>query len=205
MKKIFYISLLIALSFSACRGTKSVYNRYYVLEIPAAAMDAFPDYLTVIEGSCEVLDVEVAMPYNAHQIALREESHTIRYFSFNEWVQRPAGIFNDMLLRFLIHNNVFKETKTGRHAIATDYAFKTKVHRLEVVLINNEFEAYLDVEFFLMDLNGNRHLLHHRAKRSRILPEKNLNLFAEAISEFFIEELTEFIMRMQAERIESEQ
>ncbi len=204
MKKYFFILLSLIVLFPACRSSKSVYNRYYLLEIPAAAMEALPKGLETMAGRFDVREVEVAQAYNSHQIALRDGSHSIRYFTFNEWVQRPSTNLTGMLISFLDNHNVFETVQTGRQAVEPDYVLKTKVHRMEVVQQRRQLEALLFVEFALMDATGNRQLFHHSAERSRILPEKNLNMFAEAISEFFVEELTDFILRMQPEQIESE-
>ncbi len=204
MKKYFFILLSVLVLFPACRSSKSVYNRYYLLEIPAAALEAFPEGLQTMTGRFDVRKVEVAPAYASHQIALRDGSHSIRYFTFNEWAQRPSANLTGMLVSFLKNNNVFEFVETGRQAAGSDYVLKTKVYRMEVVQQQKEFEAFFVVEFVMMDATGNRQLFHHSAERSRMLPEKNLNMFAAAISEFFVEELTDFIMRMQAEQIESE-
>ncbi len=204
MKKYFFVLLILFVLFPSCRSSKSVYNRYYLLEIPAAASESFPEGLQTMAGRFDVREVAVAQAYASHQIALRDGSHSIRYFTFNEWVQRPSTNLTGMLISFLDNNNVFEIVETGRQAVEPDYVLKTYVHRMEVVQQQKEFESVLFVEFVMMDATGNRQLFRHSAERSRILTEKNLNLFAAAISEFFVEELTDFIMRMQPKQIESE-
>ncbi len=204
MKKYFLILLSLIVLFPACRSSKSVYNRYYLLEIPASASEGIPEGLQTMAGRFDVRGVEVAPAYASHQIALRDGSHSIRYFTFNEWVQRPSSNLTGMLVSFLNNNNVFEVAETGRQAVEPDYVLKTYVHRMEVVQQQKEFEAVFFVEFVLTDATGNRQLFHHSAERSRILPEKNLNLFAAAISEFFVEELTAFLFEMHDEGFETE-
>ncbi len=204
MKKHLFILLALLVFFPACRSSQSVYNRYYVLEIPAAALYDFPNGLQTMAGRCDVHKVEVAPAYASHQIALRDGSHSIRYFTFNEWVQRPSTNLTGILVSFLKNNNVFELVETGRQAVEPEYVLKTYVHRMEVVQQQKQFEALFSVEFALLDATGNRQLFHHSAERNRMLPEKNLNLFAAAISEFFGEELMTFILKMHPERIESE-
>lgn len=204
MKKYFFILLSLIVLFPACRSSKSVYNRYYLLEIPAAAMEALPKGLETMAGSFDVREVEVAPAYASHQIALRDGSHSIRYFTFNEWVQRPSTKLTGMLISFMENNNVFENVQTGRQAVEPDYVLKTNVHRMEVVQQRKQFEAHFFVEFIMMDAAGDKQLFKHSAERSRILPEKNLNLFAAAVSDFFFEELADFIIKMQPKQIESE-
>jgi len=204
MKKYFFILLSLIVLFSACRSSKSVYNRYYMLEIPETASEALPEGLQVMAGRLDVREVAVGPAYASHQIALRDGSHSIRYFMFNEWVQRPSINLTGMLTSFLDNNNVFEVVDTGRQAVEPDYVLKTNVHRMEVVQQRKQFEAFLSVEFVMMDAAGDRQLFKHSSDRSRILPEKNLNLFAAAVSEFFVEELTAFILTIHDEGFEKE-
>ena len=204
MKKYFFILLSLIVLFSACRSSKSVYNRYYMLEIPETASEALPEGLQVMAGRLDVREVAVGPAYASHQIALRDGSHSIRYFTFNEWVQRPSINLTGMLISFLDNNNVFEVVETGRQAVEPDYVLKTNVHRMEVVQQRKQFEAFLSVEFVMMDAAGDRQLFKHSSDRSRILPEKNLNLFAAAVSEFFVEELTAFILTIHDEGFEKE-
>lgn len=196
MRKTALLLLILPLLFTACRSSKSIQNRFYVLELPASIHEKMPEHFSPLPGSYFVQPVEVAPAYASYQIALREESHSIRYFSFNEWAERPANALTAMVKSFLNANRVFEETLTGRQTERADYFMRIRVSKMEADHQAVDFEARLVVELSLTDARTGEVLHHHLADRSSLLPERNLNLFAAAISELFAEELASFALRM---------
>ncbi len=196
MKKSILLLLLMPLLFMGCRSSQSIQNRFYMLELPATVQADMPEHFTPLPGSYQVQPVEVSSAYASYQIALREESHSIRYFSFNEWAERPASKLTAMVNSFFNNNNVFEEILTGRQVDQADFILQTRVHRMEVDNQTDVFEARLVIEFSLTDTRTGEILHHHLADRSRVLPNRNLNLFAVAISELFAEELAGFTLQM---------
>ena len=200
MKNILLIVVLLPLVFTACRGTKSIPERYYNLHLPAAALEELQQGLGTIPGHCHINMVSVAPAYASHQIAIREQSHTIRYFSFNEWVQRPGYVLTDLKIAFLDQHQIFETISTGRPGDEAGYLLETTVHRLEVDNRDDAFAARLVIEFDFLDANTGRRLSNHKADRSMDLPERNLNSFAAAISELFAEELRNFTSQIMQKR-----
>ncbi len=196
MRKTALLLLILPLLFTACRSSKSIQNRFYVLEIPVSVHEKMPERLTPLAGSYFVKPVELSPAYASYQIALREESHSIRYFSFNEWAERPSNALTAMVNSFFNTNQVFEETLTGRQTEQADHIMQTRIHRMEADHQGSDFEARLVVEFSLTDARTGEILHHHRADRSSPLPQRNLNLFAAAISELFAEELASFALQM---------
>ncbi len=196
MKKSILLLLLMPMVFMGCRSSQSIQNRFYMLELPASVHADMPERFNPLPGSYQVQPVEVSSAYASYQIALREESHSIRYFSFNEWAERPGSKLTAMVNSFFNTNHVFEEILTGRQADQADFILQTKVHRLEADHQADDFEARLTIEFSLTDASTGEELHHHLADRSRVLPNRNLNLFAAAISELFAEELAGFTLQM---------
>lgn len=192
MKKILFLTIVTALLLSACRSSKPVHNRFFLLEFSAETIESLPQGTAPMAGKCEILPVKVAPVYATHQIALREESHSIRYFTFNEWAQRPESRFTDILVSYLETNDVFEKTAIGRLHKPADHVFETRINRMLVDHQQELFIAEFDVEFLLWDATSGQRLFHHNASRTRELPGKNLNDFAVAISEMFAEELQAF-------------
>ncbi len=193
MKKLIIIPVLAILLFTGCRSTKPVQNNFFLLELPAALIEDTRMEIMTLDVSCELRRVEVAPPYASHQIAIREDTHKIRYFSFNEWAHRPELSLTNMTLNFLEKHRFFREIATGRLREPSDYIFKTTVHQLEVDHLHEVFEARLMVEFVLLETETATPVIHHRVDRSRPLEENSLNLFAAAVSEMFSEELVAFM------------
>lgn len=192
MKKTLFLIMITALLFSGCRSSKPVHTRFYLLELPETLAKEFPHTAAPMPGKCEILPVHVAPVYASHQIALREASHSIRYFTFNEWAQRPESRFTEILTAYLEKHEVFEKTGVGRLDKPADHVFETRIHQMLVDYQQELFIAQFDVEFFLWDAESGRKVFHHYASRNRELPGKNLNDFAAAISEMFAEELQSF-------------
>jgi ABC-type uncharacterized transport system auxiliary subunit len=192
--------LLIPLFFTACRSNKSIQNYFYMLEMPATVVPEMPERITPLQGSYHLQNVEVAPAFASYQIVLREESHSIRYFEFNQWALRPENNMTELANSFFSSYQFFEKMLTGRLIEAADYMLTTRVHRMEVNTQTDSFVARLVVEFSLVDNNTGEVLHHHHADRSRVLPQRNLNLFAAAISELFTEELAGFTLQMLQDR-----
>ena len=190
------LMLLVPLLFMGCRSSKSIQNRFYTLELPATVHADMPERFLPLPGRYRVQTVEVSPAYASYQIALRKESHSIRYFLFNEWVERPASALTTMVKSFLNDNEVFEEILTGRQTGEADYFMQTRIHRMEADHRTRDFEARLVIEFSLTDARTGEVLHHHLADRNSVLPQRNLNLFAAAISELFAEELVGFTLQM---------
>lgn len=201
MKNAYLIIIVTVLLFSACRSTQPVQNRFYLLEFPVETTETLPTGITPKAGKCEILPVYVAPVYASHQIAMREDSHSIRYFAFNEWAQRPGSRLTDMIVDYLESNNVFERTGFGRITDVADYIFETKVYRMEIDSQHDAFIARFIAEFSLIDNNTGKVINYHKADQSRELPGKDMNLFAAAISEIFAEELHVFIYKIMGIRV----
>lgn len=193
MKKLLFISIMTMLVFVGCRSTQPLQNNFFLLELPPVALYETAERVKTIDGTFEVQRVEVAPAYASHQIAVREDTHRIRYFSFNEWAHRPALSLTNMTFSFLEEGRFFREIVTGRLHGTPDFVLKTMVRHMEVDHQSDVFEARLVVEFRLLNAETEEIILHHRADRNRLLDENSLNLFAAAVSELFAEELHAFV------------
>lgn len=193
MKKLLFLILITALLFSGCRSSKTVHTHFYLLELPETHMQELPVNITPMQGKCEIWPVHVTPAYASHQIALREASHKIRYFVFNEWAERPENRFTDILVTYLEKHDVFEKTGIGRLHKPANHVLETRVNRMLIDYQQELFIAEFDVEFMLWDASSNRQLFYHHARRTREFSEKNLNDFAAAISEIFAEELQAFV------------
>lgn len=193
MKKLIIIPVLTMLLFAGCRSTQPVQNNFFLLELPPAFFEDSQRRVKSIDATCELIKVEVAAPYASHQIAIREDSHRMRYFSFNEWAHRPGQSFSNMAFRYLEEGKFFRELYTGRHRETPDYLIETEVYHLEVDNRSGLFEARLVVEFQLLNAETHEPVVQHRSNRTRSLQENSLNLFAAEISNLFYEELINFM------------
>ena len=192
MRKPLLLIVLHALLFASCGGGRQVATRFYVLEFPDGGSVAAEQGLSPLPGSGLIERPAMHQAFSTHQIALREDSYEIRYFSFNEWASRPDQSLSAMMLTFFREFPAFDQGVSMTETEGTRFRIETHVPRLEVIQVRNDFHARLDVEFRLVELPGGEVLHTHDARRQQPLRQRNLNLFAQAVSEMFVEELHVF-------------
>jgi ABC-type uncharacterized transport system auxiliary subunit len=196
MNRFSLLFLMIAMIFTACRGGKQVVNRYYLLEYPMELVEAEMEGLRSVPGSLGIDVVFVNHAFASRQIALREETHEIRYFSHNEWAVRPYQSLTELVEQFFRHYHVFDRLVPPLTTEVADFSLQTAVHQLEVVKYRNRFQARISLDFRLVDNQTGNVVLSHHADASRDLQDRNLNLFAKTISELFITELQVFVQQI---------
>ncbi len=197
MKKNLLLIMLMAIVFAGCRSSQPVTQQFYLLELPEHYEGTWPERISVLSGSFELSEVQIATAYASHQIAVREKSHQLRYFSFNEWAIRPGIAFSQVMADFYKDNYVFEEVIKGRMAAPADYVLQTTITTLELDARGDTFNARLHVSFLLSDGDNTNDIIYqHEAERSLPLENKNLNFFAAAISKMFTEELHAFSVEL---------
>jgi ABC-type uncharacterized transport system auxiliary subunit len=193
MKHIFLIILASGLLLPGCRGGRALSVRYYLLEYPDEVSANLPESHATLEKSCFVNIVEVYPAFSTNQIAHRENTHELSYYAFNQWAVRPEASLTRILLDFLDKYRVFEQVYHTYPAPETDYTIETAVQRMEVVRESNEYHAALAVRFRITDNHSGKISAEHTATSQTEMKERNLNLFAGAISAMFVEELSRFI------------
>jgi ABC-type uncharacterized transport system auxiliary subunit len=178
-----------SLFLAGCTPRRSVPARYYIIDYPAGvevdiAADAAP-----VQNSCLVSTVNIYPAYSTNQIAIRENTHEIRYFAFNQWAVRPEQSLTSIKIEFLKSHNIFQSLQTTALFAQADYTMETTVYHLEIIEEDNEYHARLNLEYILKDNQTGQVVIDHRADRKSLLDERNLNLFAATVSKMFIEEL----------------
>ena len=194
-----FLVLTVILIVSGCLGRRDMPVRYYIIDYPASLQINIDDVSEPIPKSCLLNNVEIYPAYSTNQIALRENTHEIRYFAFNQWAVRPEQSFTAIMTNFINDHNIFRSVYTTIIHLETDYILETTVYHLEIIEEDNDYYAHLNLIYRLTDGQTGQELLDHRADRKQLLEEKNLNLFASTISEMFIEELGVFTNSILAE------
>ncbi len=192
-KNLLIIFFLMALVIAGCRSSQPIIHQLYLLELPSEQVIQWPEGLSGIPGSCEVTNVLLSPAYASHQIAIREDSHQIRYFTFNEWAMRPEQSLTRFIIDFLEKHQIFDEVKHGRVITPVNYILETEVLHIELDNRHEDIRARLHVSFRLLDMdNGGRVAYQHIADSFQPLGRKHINEFAAAVSQLFMEELHTF-------------
>lgn len=191
MQRHLLLLLILSIIAAGCLTRKPPAIRYYVLEYPGKeALSGFD--AATIKGSCLVRPVEVSPAYSTNQIAIRENTHEIRYFAFNMWAVRPEPGLTGIMFRFLDDHRIFENLRSPGLIDETDYTLETMVYNLEVETDRRDYRARLNMVFRLIDNKQNRTVKEHMVNRSMPVEERDLNLFAAAVSTIFVEELAAF-------------
>jgi ABC-type uncharacterized transport system auxiliary subunit len=198
--KKFLLGLIVITAFmwDGCRSSKPVIPRYYIIEYPQEADAEFNKKYSTFGASVEVLPVEIFPAFAGHRIALREETHGIRYFSNHEWAVRPEESMKLFLVKFLEQNKVFEKISTRYWIERPDYQLLTRIYQLEIAQKKNSFYAHLNLNFQLIHTQTGRVVSSHLADLSTPLDRRNINLFADEISLLFFNELHLFFEKTHA-------
>lgn len=192
MKKIFLWMIVVLLAGTGCISKKPATPSFYLIDYPAnreltATAPASP--LPVI---VEIADVEINPAFASYDIALRHNTREIRYFANHRWATRPSQSLNSYLTTFFERNSVFENTGARFWRVNPDYRLRTIVHHMEVFEENRQFFARLHIEILLINTDTERTALMHISNRTEELEQRDLNMFAEAISNMFFDELELF-------------
>ncbi len=192
MTRTLILILCSAFILTGCLGRRSMPARFYILDYPPGLEVNFEDE-SPVQKSLLIRTVEISPAYATTQIALRERTHEIRYFSFNQWAVRPEQSLTSLLTEFMNEHNIFRTVYTRPSLnLEPDYIMETIIHHMVLVEDGREYYARLSLEYALREFGNGETVLNHRADRKQVLEDKNLNLFAAAISEIFIDELGKF-------------
>lgn len=190
MLKKYYFLLLILIFFSAC-GKKSILRKYYILDFPVEpdtvyAKTSLTDYV------CEISTVKMPPAYGQHRIAVRQRSHEISYYHYHQWAMAPGEILTNLIEKKLQSSHIFISASRYMWRVIPNYQISTSVYQIEVMEIDDEYFAHLNMRLNLNDQADNIIAVTHQFDRIEPLEEADLNLFATLLSTILQEELTAF-------------
>ncbi len=101
---------------------------------------------------------------------------------------------------YMESSGIFESVSTRYSRAIPDYHFATSIHQLEVIESKDAFSAHLNIEFRIINNLNNQMLLHHEADRTVTVSGKDLNLFANAVSNILLSELQAFTLMIDVQR-----
>jgi len=192
MKLSSIILLSSLLGLSACISQQAVIQKHYTLEFPVFQENNPPDSIQALTGICEIEQIDVGQVYDRNQIVNRSDSHEISYYKYHQWAEKPSMALMELMMYYLEKAHLFESVSSRYNRVIPNYRLATTIHQLEVLEDRDQFSAHVHLEFRIINNADNRVLLHHEAERLEPLGEKDLNLFAKAVSEIFYTELEKF-------------
>ena len=188
---IYHIGLALLLLGTGCTR-KAVQHSYYLIEAPAVPDSAALDIAPLVAASCEILPVQIHPAFASERIALRVRTHEISYYAYHKWAVNPEDVLIQLLESGLQERRIFSTVTARLSKLLPDYQLQLYVHRLEVLQQGGRLYAHLDLAFSLSDNASRQVVVYHAADKRVALRERDLNLFAGAVSELFHRALTDF-------------
>jgi ABC-type uncharacterized transport system auxiliary subunit len=190
LSTILLLSFLISLT--ACISQQAVIQKHYTIEYPDYLESEPKDPQQAIPGILEVQQIQIGPVYDRNHIVNRSGSHEITYYKYHQWAVKPSIALMDVTMYYLDKSHLFENISSRYNRAIPDFLFTTSIHQLEVMEAKNQFSAHVHLEFRILRNADNSVLLQHEAERLEPLEEKDLNLFAGAVSEIFYKELEKF-------------
>ena len=194
MKIIYLIFLILIIVVQSC-GERTLIRHYYILEFPATG-DSLATSAIQGEGTCEIFDSKIPPAYAQQRIAVRQQSHEISYYQYHYWAMNPSENLTTLLEHRVQLSHIFNSAKSGLLKKIPDYQISSQVYKLEALDSDDIFYARLEMDLELIDYKSEKIIVTHRFDRTQILENRDLNLFASALSEIFQEEVDQFITKI---------
>lgn len=197
MRNNFLVLVIFSLLLTACLGGRPVAVSYYLIEYMPAQVEAYaPDSARFGFGKPVFISaIDIHPAFATHQIAIREGTHQINYFSFNEWATRPGPSLAIITRRYINDSKWFSRIVDAPSAAIQGYSLSVSIFRMEVDRDRQRFFASMAMEVTLV--NNQTGDLHSSGmlQTRRELPGKDLSLFASAVSEIYLEGLHGFLLQ----------
>lgn len=195
MKNILLIVIMLALLFAGCTGGRQVATRYFLIEYPEQMAEPSDTAIAITGFGTNVFmaPIDIHPAYGSHQIVIRENTHQINYFSFNEWAIRPSQSLQFITDRYLREAGWFNRVVPSPADAMQGHALLVRIHQMELVHQSRRFFTLMRFEFELTDRRSGLVVQSGMLESSRPLAQKDLNLFAASIGELYLKELENFL------------
>jgi ABC-type uncharacterized transport system auxiliary subunit len=183
----------------SCISNKTVLNKYYLIDFQgvSAGQEDGNGEQPVIDMTCEIEKIEVNLLIDRSQIINRSRSNEITYYQNHLWATRPSVAFAEAILHQLEASSLFRGVSTRYSRDVPDFRFGTTIRQLEVIEEDHDFLAHLQMKFQLIRNADDMVLATHSFDRIEPLPKRDLNIFAQTISQILHEELHIFISQLR--------
>jgi ABC-type uncharacterized transport system auxiliary subunit len=197
MKYTLFPILGLMILLTGCLSEKAVITKNYTIEWSDDREGSEGEKPGVIPGRCEIDQIEISPLYEKTQIVNRSDTHEITYYKYHQWALRPSVAVMEVIRTYLEGAHLFESVSTRYSRAIPDYRFSTIIRQLEVIEQKTQFLAHLHIEFRIIDNSDGKILIEHSADRTEPLAEKDMNLFATAISDILVSELRAFEVKIR--------
>ncbi len=186
--------LALAAFFAGCIWNQPVQRRFYTLVQPVPARTAetrFPDDLWVRE-------VQIASVYDRTQIVFRHSPTELRYFSLENWADRPQRMLGQHIVQAMRASGLFQNVSERLGTSPPSYVLETNVHAIEQLDGGDVWYAHLAMTFRLLRFGEAEVLWEHSFSERRPLNARDVSLTVRALSEILDSEMSAVLDQIEA-------
>jgi ABC-type uncharacterized transport system auxiliary subunit len=189
------IAVIVCFSLFCFCGKKAMLRKYYLIEIPAAA-EADSVQIVKLPATLDIRDFQISRSINQTRIAMRSNTNELDYYFYHLWAVRPSAGVADLI--YEVMNNRIRSNRLIRgYSSRPDYIVTGSILHFEWDETEKKVSAHVSGDIDLIDeKTGNPVLRHHFNRREPIEKEKNMNSFAQRISQILVEETDRFISQI---------
>ncbi len=146
-----------AVTLAGCTGSPAPEDRYYRLDVAAAAPTTGKPLLAGIVQVAS-LDADGLLAERPLVYALSGEPFEIRHYNYDLWNEPPGTLVQDQLIRYLRGVNLADRVVSTDLRTTGDYVVEGRVHRFDQV-IGAGTAVVVELEFTLIRLSDDRLML----------------------------------------------
>lgn len=187
MNKLSIVILLIAPLLFSC-SKKSIIRNYYLIEVPQNINVEKVKPEKQFAANVDVRDFQVAKAFEQTRIALRTKTNELNYYYYHHWAVRPSYSLADQIFLILDKRGLFNRCIRG-FSYNPDYLIWGTVESIERLHLDNKQIAHLSMTLQLVDAETETPVVRHYFNKSvELKNKKNMNAFAQTISQILFEE-----------------
>jgi ABC-type uncharacterized transport system auxiliary subunit len=188
------LSALIFLSLSCSKKNSKVIHLYSI-DFPIAVNSANSNP-PLTNFSYSILPVEVDSAFDTRQLVMKDLDKSIFYFSEHLWSKHPAKTVDSLLSRYIKSQNIFKNEIPLSEKPKADYVIRSNIYQILIIKTVDDLEVLLYFNLELIENKSNHAEISSTIYSREILEEKDLNLFADLVSQIFRREFDSFSSRI---------
>lgn len=196
-KKILAAILLSSLVFYAC-STKSIQPKYYILDYQPVLRDSTLMIAKPFPHKVLVQTMKIPRTFDRVSIVVRYSAHRLDYYRYNLWAIRPQITISDLIADHISRFGIFKKCQREFLEERPDYEIIGYIEAIEKFDHQQYTAAHLALKLYLRTYDGYENLLSHEFDRTEEMPQFQMELFAQKLSDILEEEVNHFIQKMIA-------
>ncbi len=162
------------------------YTLDFIMPQPIEATPRFP--LTI-----RLKPLDISRQYNDTRIVHKKSLYEVNYYQNKRWAVKPQKMISDLLLKYMIRNNLFRDIGVQYRETEPDYEIMGEIDAIEKFDSKDVWFAHMVITFSLMSYKDNKVVWRKTYDIRKEIYRKEMVLFIRGISVLLEELLGEFV------------